>query len=806
MGMFTYFCRFRLLLALLGSCLFTACPGAEKHALILQLRSGTPELEAETSAMTAELEKLLAARDYRVTIAGSAGLIRNSLARLAAGIRPEDELALYVFGYAPVNARRISLSTAEGRMPAAELAELLDGVKGRQTVYLFNSNSAALMGLLARGDRTVAAAQDDPGQLGVPRYPAFYIQALRELGPGAPLGEILKKAGRLTEKFYQENHLALAENSQVYHRGERSSYPFDGSKMLFAAGTGKTPGNAPSDILDILKTQLEQKKNAVKPPTPETLKLLAEAVEKAKDFPDYPAFYLHREASYLLNPDKSAAVTLADTFYISERSGAQMVAPGAVHGLRSARIIYPDGSHCDIAAGSLPTPPPGSILRLERRVSVPRPSHLPEFQAVFQVQSILPVCGFSVSFPKDLKYQFYNLPGTPSRSESDGILTFTGGEPLAAYEQLPHDAFPALIPARLVLTTLPGWEDFMSWVDRMVSRAGELDEDARTLLAGLVKDADGDLDKVKRIYDYLNSVRYVTTPLGAAAFRPQTPGEMIRNGYGDCKDKANALYAMCKELGIAAERVLVNRGGRIDPSFPCWQFNHMIVYLPEHKLWLDATDNLAPFGDLPPGDADSAGILIGQPIRFADIPQAKPTRTRLAINVRADETATVEIEHEGLARYEWQRMLASAETPRQRRYRLESFVNDILPGSELISCDLEPAIRLNIRYGGGMPRLPENLTNPFIPSERKHPIRISDGRRSDFEYRITFENKEFENVQWSRTAPTHAASLAASGNRVDFQFIMEPAPTVGPADYQRVRADLYELYRQINRIKERKRQ
>ena len=87
-----------------------------------------------------------------------------------------------------------------------------------------------------------------------------------------------------------------------------------------------------------------------------------------------------------------------------------------------------------------------------------------------------------------------------------------------------------------------------------------------------------------------------------AAFRPQTAGMMLRNGFGDCKDKASALAAMCTYAGIRAERVLVNRGGVADPNFPSWQFNHMINYIPSLDLWLDATDGLSPFGELPPGD------------------------------------------------------------------------------------------------------------------------------------------------------------------------------------------------------------
>ncbi len=186
MTVFLHFCKLQIFLIILFFCSFVH---AEKYAVVIQLRSGTPELKAETAAQVAELQKILTERHYQVSIADSAAGIRDSLSGIAAKAGANDELALYILGYASVNTRRISLSTSNGRMTADELAKLLDGIKCPQTLYLFNSGSAALLAKLADEAKIIVSAQDDPGQLGVATVDALGAPAaLPGILPESPAG------------------------------------------------------------------------------------------------------------------------------------------------------------------------------------------------------------------------------------------------------------------------------------------------------------------------------------------------------------------------------------------------------------------------------------------------------------------------------------------------------------------------------------------------------------------------------------------------------------------------------------------
>ena len=81
---------------------------------------------------------------------------------------------------------------------------------------------------------------------------------------------------------------------------------------------------------------------------------------------------------------------------------------------------------------------------------------------------------------------------------------------------------------------------------------------------------------------------------------------MLRNGFGDCKDKASALAAMCAYAGIRAERVLVNRGGVADPNFPFLHFGCGLECVIENSgaCCLNLNESVFRFFNFPDKTAD----------------------------------------------------------------------------------------------------------------------------------------------------------------------------------------------------------
>jgi len=119
-------------------------------------------------------------------------------------------------------------------------------------------------------------------------------------------------------------------------------------------------------------------------------------------------------------------------------------------------------------------------------------------------------------------------------------------------------------------------------------------------------------EQARALYNWVSQeIRYVAIFLGSGGVVPNPADHVIRNRYGDCKDKTTLLIAMLAAKGIEATTAMVNSGtsyeiprlGSVSP------FNHVIAYLPKWDLYLDPTAELAPFGVLPISVIDKPTVL-----------------------------------------------------------------------------------------------------------------------------------------------------------------------------------------------------
>lgn len=120
--------------------------------------------------------------------------------------------------------------------------------------------------------------------------------------------------------------------------------------------------------------------------------------------------------------------------------------------------------------------------------------------------------------------------------------------------------------------------------------------------------------KAQAIYEWVSRhVRYVAIVFGSGALVPHDAEAVLANAYGDCKDHVVLFSALLKAAGIDSVPVLINAtNGYTAPKVPTLnQFNHVITWLPEFKLYVDTTANYLPFGTLALSEYGKPVLLTG---------------------------------------------------------------------------------------------------------------------------------------------------------------------------------------------------
>jgi transglutaminase-like putative cysteine protease len=193
----------------------------------------------------------------------------------------------------------------------------------------------------------------------------------------------------------------------------------------------------------------------------------------------------------------------------------------------------------------------------------------------------------------------------------------------------------------LHVSTYKTWQDVGKWYWGLIRDQLYADESLKATVRELVAGAKDDREKAKRIYGWVVShTRYVALEFGIHGYLPYRVPEIVRRGFGDCKDKASLIYTMLREAGVDARIVLTRtrRNGAInDLPASLSVFDHAIAYVPSIDLYLDGTAEHSGITELPSGDQGVTVLLVGpnsaELRRTPVLPAASNERTR---NVRIE--------------------------------------------------------------------------------------------------------------------------------------------------------------------------
>lgn len=149
------------------------------------------------------------------------------------------------------------------------------------------------------------------------------------------------------------------------------------------------------------------------------------------------------------------------------------------------------------------------------------------------------------------------------------------------------------------------------------------DPELKAFTLKLIQGVETEEEKVKKIYYWVKSnIKYVAFEKGYEGFIPRQGKEVFQRKFGDCKDMASLITAMCTSAGIKnvnlawiGTRELPYEYTKI-PTPAC--DNHMIaVYTPTNSqsIFLDATDSQTKYG-LPSFSIQGKETLVNQGSQF----------------------------------------------------------------------------------------------------------------------------------------------------------------------------------------------
>ncbi len=197
----------------------------------------------------------------------------------------------------------------------------------------------------------------------------------------------------------------------------------------------------------------------------------------------------------------------------------------------------------------------------------------------------------------------------------------------------------------------------------------------RILAESLTKGVKDRRQKANILYDWVSThIRYVAIVLGAGGFVPHDAAEILKVGFGDCKDHVMLLEALLAAEDIKSSAVLIYAGAgqyRI-PSTPTpFAFNHLITYVPEFSLFLDSTARYASFGVLPSDDSDRGVVIVnsGVTVNTPDVrdPSVR-AETTVVLNPDGSADGTTEMSATGEWAAQYKAFVASIPLDREEEF------------------------------------------------------------------------------------------------------------------------------------------
>ncbi len=210
---------------------------------------------------------------------------------------------------------------------------------------------------------------------------------------------------------------------------------------------------------------------------------------------------------------------------------------------------------------SFPAVDPGSVLVVEYKKEKEKAGNI-EGVVLFQHDEPMVKKVMRIVIPQNkvLKSRIIGLK-SELKEELSGeqkIYAFTAVD---SPQIKPEEWMPPLgeIASRVVFSTYADWADACGEFRESFYGAVLPTEEVKKITASVVKGASGEAEKIRKIFLFIaREIRSVRFAFGEGGIEVHSAGTVLKNRYGDWKDKSGLLVSMLKAAGVEAYPVLVH--------------------------------------------------------------------------------------------------------------------------------------------------------------------------------------------------------------------------------------------------------
>jgi hypothetical protein len=507
---------------------------------------------------------------------------------------------------------------------------------------------------------------------------AVLVQMVRRK-PDISFEDLSRELGRAVTSWYEERHLARVEEPALW-RGT-------GGPQLMAAAEVADSESRTNPVQEGARSETHSSQAGGENARTNSVGAAWDGVKRvdASKYPEADAVVLKKQVRYTLGDNPAFENEDEEFIQILKLEGKRLgdfdlsySPPEEDLNILDCEVLGPDGKLTSLdpdaireASGemqgdyqrmrrkffSLPGVVPGAVLHVRFQSQWKK---FPMPHVSFEIQLALrePVLQFAieVNVPKGSAFHFAMEHVPEGKRAAPEILQETYGTKYRwSFQDVAAEANEILAPPhaepRLLISTFPDWQAFADWYERISKFADEVTPEISAKATELTKGAGTDREKLIALFNYVTGLRYVAVPMGVNSFRPHAAANVLKNQFGDCKDKANLLNALLHSLNMDAQLVLVPRFSQAHDDIPGLSFNHAIskVNLGGETVWVDTTDDVCRFGMLPPGDPGRKVLVMGTNVTgLAQLPMPLAEENRLTIHGKLDCSVLTNTLNEGV--------------------------------------------------------------------------------------------------------------------------------------------------------------